>query len=493
MHLTDTTADPRWPSPTWGAMGLLVMLLCNVALVQAQVSLTPMPLGPFEFQDSGTRFGFSIALPGDLDSDGVPDIVVGAPFQDTGVGGGGFGPPLNTGKVFLVGGGKWSLVRSLEDITFQQEPGHKFGGQFGRVAALGDINGDGIPDLLVGAHEKEVEIEVDGEEREFDIAGQARVFGGANGALLYTFNGPTPDAFAKFGYSVVGLGDTNGDGVPDFVVSAPFKDVNGRANAGEVYVYSGADGSLLHTWRAPKITQGARFGYFVAHAGDINGSGIPHVLIGAPGQNQAFVFNGSNGHVVHTFTNPTSQQGAFFGGAGAGGKDVNGDGVADLVVAAPLLADHSRALQGALFVFDGATGTLLRRLNNPTPQGFAQFGFAVALAGDMDGDGRADIVVGAPDQDVNGVTNVGRAFLVSGATGNLLLTLDNPVPQPFSGFGTSVAVGDVNGDGAPDLLVGAPFQDVPHPVDGDLHPDQGQVFIFLGTGLAPSGAHAGAD
>jgi hypothetical protein len=345
----------------------------------------------------------------------------------------------------------------------------------------------------VGAHEKEVEIEVEEEEKEFDIPGQGRVFDGANGRLHYTLNGPTPEAFAKFGYSAAGLGDTNGDGVPDFAVSAPFKDVNGRANAGEVYVCSGADGSLLHTWRAPKITQRARFGYFVANAGDVDGDGTTDVLVGAPGQNQAFVFNGSNGHVVHTFTNPILQQGAFFGGAGAGGKDVNGDGVPDLVVAAPLFADHGRALQGAVFIFDGTTGTLLRRLNNPTSQGFAQFGFAAVLASDMDGDGKADILVGAPDQDVNGVTNVGQAFLFSGATGSLLLTLNNPAPQTFAGFGTSVAAGDVNGDGTPDLLVGTPFQDVPHPVDGDLHPDQGQVFIFLSTGPAPSRAPAGAD
>jgi FG-GAP repeat/FG-GAP-like repeat len=494
MNATYTTAAPRSASLTWGIMGLLIMGLYRVALVQAEVSSTSMPLGPFEFQDSGTRFGFSIALR-DLTGDGVADIVVGAPFQDTGVGASGFGPPQNTGKVFVVRGGMWSVMRSLEDVTFQQNPGHKFGGQFGRVAALGDITGDGIADLLVGAHEKEIEFEVDEREVELDIAGEARVFDGAHGDLLHTLNGPTPEAFAKFGYSVAGLSDTNGDGVADFVVSAPFKDVNGPANAGEVYVYqfNGGDGRLLHTWHAPTITAGARFGYFVAEAGDVNGDGLSDVLIGAPGQNRAFVFNGRTGHVLRTFTNPTSQRDGFFGGAGTGGKDVNGDGIPDLVIAAPCLADDGRALQGAVFVFDGATGTLLRRLMNPATQGFAQFGFAVALTSDMDADGKADILVGAPDQDVNGVTNVGQAFLFSGATGSLLLTLNNPTPQSFAGFGTSVAAGDVNGDGAPDLVVGAPFQDVPHPEEGDLHLDQGQVFIFLSYGSAASGVHAGAD
>ncbi|MGH7946943.1 MAG: FG-GAP-like repeat-containing protein [Opitutaceae bacterium] len=171
--------------------------------------------------------------------------------------------------------------------------------------------------------------------------------------------------------------------------------------------------------------------------------------------------------------NPTPQADGRFAEAVAGIGDVNRDGVTDLLVGAPQQFLAGNLNQGRAFVFSGADRSLLLTLDHPAPQGLALFGSAVAGPGDANRDGLPDLLVGAPGQRVGGRANQGQAYLLSGAGGRLLLTLDNPVPQADAAFGAAVAgAGDVNGDGAPDLLVGAPEQ-------GAI--GQGQAFIFSGA------------
>src|SRR6266576_6140985 len=133
----------------WCARWVMLTLMLSpllFATLRASTLLDPQP------EDSSTLFGYSIAVVGDIDGDQVPDLSVGVPFQDGDfVGAPGFGPPQNVGKVFLVSGRTLRVIRELNDPEFQMVQSQKFGGQLGAsVAAAGDINGDGVPDILVG-------------------------------------------------------------------------------------------------------------------------------------------------------------------------------------------------------------------------------------------------------------------------------------------------------------------------------------------------------
>ncbi|MGH8567417.1 MAG: VCBS repeat-containing protein, partial [Gammaproteobacteria bacterium] len=149
----------------------------------------------------------------------------------------------------------------------------------------------------------------------------------------------------------------------------------------------------------------------------------------------------------------------------AGAGDVNGDGAPDLLVGTRF---------GRLHVYSGADGSVLRTLDLPSGSSTAPRS-AVAGVGDVNGDGVPDLLVGAGFSAVGGNAGQGRAFVFSGADASLLRTLDLPTPQGFSGLGSAVAgAGDVNGDGVPDLLAGAPGHDV-------SEINQGQAFVFSGA------------
>ena len=448
---------------------------------------------------SRAEFGYAVAGAGDVNGDGVPDLLVGAPGQNVGV-------IIEQGQAFVFSGADGSRLHTLNDPTPQRMA--RFGSD---VAGVGDVNGDGVPDLLVGAPRQDVGVIIE--------QGQAFVFSGADGSLLHTLNDPNPQAAGEFfegpefGKAVAGVGDVNGDGVPDLLVGAPGQHVGGNSVQGQAFVFSGADGSLLHTLDDPTPQALARFGSDVAGVGDVNGDGVPDLLVGAvlkdvagviqgqplvfTNQGQAFVFSGADGSLLHTLDDPTPQALARFGSDVAGVGDVNGDGVPDLLVGA-VLKDVAGVIQGQplvftnqgqAFVFSGADGSLLHTLDDPTQQeadvssgGFtmgAQFGKDVAGVGDVNGDGVPDLLVGAVWQKVEGNALQGRAFVFSGADGSLLHTLDTPNPEVWAFFGYGAAgVGDVNGDGVPDLLVSARALDV----GGNAN--QGRAFLFVSTSIS---------
>jgi hypothetical protein len=234
----------------------------------------------------------------------------------------------------------------------------------------------------------------------------------------------------------------------------------------------------------PNPARLAQFGAAVAGVGDVNRDGVPDVMIGAPNQmakipnqGQVFLFSGANGALLHTFDNPTPQR-ANFGFAVAGVGDVNQDNVPDLLVGAPNHDVGRNSRQGRAFIFSGATGALLRTLENPNPRAAALFGFAVADAGDVNRDGVTDLLIAASDQSVGKSAFQGQAFIISGSDGKPLLTLDTPNPQTDTDFGHSAAgLGDLNGDGIPDFLIGAPSQDF----KGALF--FGQAYVLSGAGV----------
>ncbi len=213
--------------------------------------------------------------------------------------------------------------------------------------------------------------------------------------------------------------------------------------------------------------------------GDVNGDGKADIAVGAeeedvganPNQGRAYVFSGADGSLLLTLDTPNPQYSARFGRGVAVGE-VNGDGKADIAVGAYWEDVDSGWDQGRAYVFSGANGSLLFTLDTPNPHAQAWFGWTLAVE-DLNGDGKGDIVVGSGGEDVGGTSGVGRVYVFSGANGSLLFALDTPNPQTESYFGESVAVGDVNGEGKPDIAVGAPGEDV------GGNDKQGRAYVFL--------------
>jgi len=451
---------------------VIAALMCSALFATAAQATTLLDPKP---EASSTYFGFSIAVVGDVNGDGVPDLAVGTPFQDGDVAiENGFGPPQDVGKVWLISGANLGVITQFNDPAFEPPlpptlP--KFGGFFGfSVAAVGDLNHDGITDVLVGVpHHSNF-------EADHINAGEAFVFSGRDGRIIFTLNAPDEEEGNRMGYAVASLGDVNGDGIPDLLVGVPKKDVSeDLPDVGSAYIFSGANGSFIRSLDPPAqggAEANGRFGTAVANAGDVNGDGVSDILIGAPGQGRAYVFNGATGALIRTIPSPAAETLASFGSAVAGGRDVNGDGILDFVIGAPLQG----GLGGAAYVFNGANGTLLRTLRGGR-QAFAKFGSSVALIPDVTGDGRPDIMVGAPDHSVNGLLNAGEAFIFRGNNGKLFKTVTSAMPKAFAGFGYAITTADFNG--TQETVVGTPFEDADlmGPEDIETHLQIGQIEI----------------
>src|SRR5690606_33453028 len=241
---------------------------------------------------------------------------------------------------------------------------------------------------------------------------------------------------------------------------------------GRAYVFSGATGALLHELASLDPEAGGLFGIWVAGVPDADGDGRGDLLVGAShedaGAGRAHRLSGATGAPRYTLVSPHAEVSTFFGKALAGVPDADGDGRGDLLVSAFEEDVAGQTNVGRAYLFSGATGALLHTLLSPTPQAFAYFGRSVSGVPDADGDGRGDLLVGALEPVVH---------LFSGATGAHLAALEAPEPGGSVGFGTSVAgVPDADGDGRGDLLVGARFAR-----DGGSRLAPGQAFVFSGA------------
>lgn len=313
------------------------------------------------------------------------------------------------------------------------------------VAAAGDINGDGVPDLVVGAPlDSTIAYQ----------AGSAQVLSGVNGALLIGKAGAA--AGGQLGFAVAGVGDANQDGFPDFAVGAPFQ-TSTYYEAGRTVVYSGASGTAL--WAVFGHTPTAWAGYSVAAGGDINLDGSMDVIVGASRDRtggtdagRVSVHSGVLGQEFWSVTGLATDERLGF--AVSGGADASGDGVPDVAIGVPGRSLSAQTkYSGAILVVDGPTGNVLFTVNGSSAEDYV--GESVDLRGDVDGDGRADVLFGMRRRSSPGVPQGGVVRVVSSATHAVLR--DVPGTGAGEAFGTAVAyLGDLDQDGADDFAGGAP-------------------------------------
>jgi hypothetical protein len=323
------------------------------------------------------------------------------------------------------------------------------------VAAAGDVNGDGYGDVIVGAP---------GYGGGYG-PGKAYLFPGSSGGLsttpVWSDTGElTPD---RFGYSVASAGDVNGDGYDDVIVGALF----GAYDRGKAFVYYGSASGLEAnpTWDAAGEAVFDQFGYSVASAGDVNGDGYGDVIVGARdggSSNEGIAYVDHSGiselSAVADWTfngeNPYDELGHSVGTAG----DVDGDGYDDIIVGAPGYDDDGHNRSGAAYVFHGsATGLELTPAWSAMGQeAEARLGTSVSTAGDVNDDGYADVIVGAPASYVD--DRPGMAYAYTGSASGLALVAGwtGQGENVADRYGWSVAgAGDVNRDGHDDVVVGA--------------------------------------
>jgi hypothetical protein len=380
---------------------------------------------------AGLGLGQAVRAAGDVDGDGVGDVIAGFRSGSNAAGTGSGSARVWSGDDGAI---LWTFVGSAP-----QE-------QFGRsVDGAGDVNGDGRADLIVGA----AGADVGGID-----AGSARVLSGADGTLLHALNGPF--ARARFGSAVAGLGDVDGDGRSDFAVAGQ-PDSNTPQPAGFVRVYSGASGALIREHVGASAL--SRLGCAIAAAGDVDGDGVSDLVAGdwrdATGGNAAgavHVWSGASGALLHVFhgNSPNGRLGLAVDGAG----DVDGDGRADLIAGAPL-GNSAVMSTGVARVWSGASGVELFSLAGDSAND--QFGHSVSGVGDVDGDGCDDVAVGAPMDDDGGI-QAGSARVYSGADGAQLFRFDGNGPADELGYSVA-GVGDADGDGGLDFAVSAPGDD----------------------------------
>ncbi len=424
---------------------LIAMLLHLTLLILAD--LPGHHLYTFEGESPADRFGSALSGLGDVDGDGRADVLVGAWRGDGFVAHGGRAVAYSgaTGEVL------WELLGEQE---FE-----RLG--FGLDAGL-DLSGDGIGDAVVGSPSAQ--------------AGQGwvTVVRGDTGAIQLEL--PGFEAGADFGRAVALVEDVNGDGLAEVAVGAPFSDAGGL-NAGRVTLHCGATGEELWSAVGGGFDQ---FGFALCGAGDLNADGCGDLWVGAPFED-AGAFNSGALHLLsgrdgaRLWTVGGDEVGGQFGFDVARAGDVDGDGLLDVIAAAPG-SDAGGLDSGAAEVRSGVDGSLVFGIAGEGPSEYLS---AVAGVGDVDGDGRGDVAVGAAGA---GKGEAGRVRVFSGSGSGLLQAFEGEGAHDWMGASLE-GLGDVDGDGVPDLGAGAPVHD-----DDVDRPGQVRVHSIARLGLA-SDAH----
>ncbi len=296
---------------------------------------------------AGAEFGYGLAGIGDVDGDLIADFAVCAPLHDVP------GTP-EAGRLFVFAGSDCGLLYTVENPNLPDYRPH-----FGRaIAAMGDVNDDGTPDFAVSAPYFQ--------GGPYVGVGRAYMFSGVDGSLLFEIIKPDPQPNAIPGTTAqfANVGDVTGDGVADLAMAAHLQDVMGTFDQGQAWVFSGADGSLHCTLDDPFPHPSALFGCnAVGGVGDVDGDSVPDIFVGAPRQDvdghdcqgQGFIFSGATCEVMavfdHPFPQPGGPSGSWFPTFFAKVGDVDGNGASDFVVAALAQDVGGNVDQGQMYVF----------------------------------------------------------------------------------------------------------------------------------------------
>jgi len=441
-----------WLSLTFG----LAVQAVAVGPLRAQTEVYTLP-----GTDANGKLGAAIAPLGDVDADGVLDFAKGSPGENGA-----------RGRVRIVSGGDGSTLAFADGAS----AGDNFGAA---LAGIGDVDGDGVPELIVGAPKQDVYFPPT--NTVLGKAGSTTIVSGATGAKLDEKTVPTADL--ELGYAVAPLGDADGDGAPDYAVGAP-----GYGNdRGQVLLHFStlpSQWTLLNGFAA-----GDRFGAALANVGDMDGDGVDELAVGAPGTDGLFASSDVGAGYVYSMANvqllfatPGYWTGARLGTAVAAAGDINGDGRPDVAFGGPFNgANGPEAGRVEVVSGQGPTHTQLQVFVGPSG---SRFGSSIAGVGDWDGDGFDDIAVGAPAFDFvlpfgQPLPDSGYVAVLSPKTGATLTSWLHA--YSFARFGSAVAsVGDLNGDGRDDVAAGAPLY------DGAAGVDTGLVRVFLADAPPPS-------
>jgi hypothetical protein len=465
--------------------------------------------------------GSSVSSAGDLNGDGIDDLIIGAPSAD---------PNGNSGageSYVVFGTTDWSSwwsggsALTADNAVFQLYGYESSAYSGSSVSSAGDVNADGIDDIIIGAYQADVRGSGDGES--YLVFGSVDWGGnfphdslklveldGTNGVQI---NGIYVGDFS--GSSVSSAGDVNGDGIDDIIIGAPTADPNGNSGAGESYVVFGATNwtSQYVELSALDGTNGFQIngidadddsGSSVSSAGDVNGDGIDDIIIGAPGADP----NGNSGagesYVVFGATDWTSQfvelsaldgtngfqingidRNDISGFSVSSAGDVNGDGIDDIIIGAIGADPNGNSRAGESYVVFGATNWTSQYIELSALDGTNGFqingidayddsGISVSSAGDVNGDSVDDIIIGAPGADPNGNFDVGESYVIFGMETWSAASFDLSELNGTNGFqingidaydrsGISVSsAGDVNGDGIDDIIIGAAEAEADH-------------------------------
>jgi hypothetical protein len=301
-------------------------------------------------------------------------------------------------------------------LTAMDAPAPTLEGGYGAALGRGDVNNDGADDVMVGAI----------------VEQRVYIYSGVDRSLLRVLESPNPSEFpdtTNFGSSIASA-DMDGDGYDDVIVGAPLEDPDGTPPpVGRAHVFSGEDGSLMHTFASPSPV--GYFGVSVA-AGDVNGDSHADAIIGAYEDGKVYVFSGADGALLYSVHVPSVALGIRVASG-----DVNNDGNDDIVALA-YRADNGK---GRAYVYSGSTGQQMYSLPSPSQQGSGATQMEAAL-GDVDADGFADILISYPAEQVGEYGQSGRIYMYSGATGEVIDTLENPEPGTYVWFGNSITIGD---------------------------------------------------